>query len=770
MTYIIATLFICNVTFVSLVFSHMNFKLPLSVFCLVFSLAVKAQFNLGFKLSNTIPVIHGADSLRFGWAGGLNNPQFSMTDLDLDGQKDLFVFDLDGALRKGFTYSSLTGHYTWLPYIERYFPHMPWGYCLLRDYDQDGREDIFTNGYNTRGFAVYRNLSDTALRFELVNNRLQYHNPGKGLKDFELNRLSVPIIEDMDADGDLDIIFFTYIPPVDCSTFGLFQNQSQEEYGTSDSLEFTVIDRCWGHIAANGALPGGWRAYDCDTTCNPLDGNRSGRDIAITQSMFDLNGDNRKDLLVSYTHNSRLYALTNTTDNVNAEMDVTTVDITFPSDDIPINLANEPMAYFLDIDQDGATDFITAPNQVNSLNTFEIDTSQNQVIDHFYRNQSMSNVPDFTLEKEGFISGEMIDVGMRSYPAFADLSGDGLPDLVIGNQGFSALGGSQGAHLTYYKNVGTAGSPAFKLITQDLAEVSTLGFGIAHPALADLDGDGDNDLIVGDDQGYLHYFKNKGTPNVYDFHLTEPQFSGIKVANSAHPQFFDMNLDQLPDLVVGNAYGTINYYENSGTTAAADFSPTPSVEKMGNILLYNTLGGEGTPYFSRSIDSTGNLYLFLSSKSGPVVVYGPLTDITGTFTPSDSILVEATGTSITGVNLSGDTRHELVIGLQTGGLYLMNREKDIPAGIAPATGKQHSLELYPNPTNGLVTLRMRHDGVSHARLQVMDITGKVIAEEDAWSANGYFHKNIDLRSCPDGIYLVSFVENGSVHWSRLVKQ
>ncbi|MEZ5148263.1 MAG: hypothetical protein R2759_14665 [Bacteroidales bacterium] len=60
-------------------------------------------------------------------------------------------------------------------------------------------------------------------------------------------------------------------------------------------------------------------------------------------------------------------------------------------------------------------------------------------------------------------------------------------------------------------------------------------------------------MITGDEDGLLHYFRNDaaaGEPA--DFKLTQPNFKGIDVGQSAKPQIIDINrADGKPDLLVG---------------------------------------------------------------------------------------------------------------------------------------------------------------------------------------------------------------------------
>ncbi|HAW18886.1 MAG TPA: hypothetical protein DCX14_01780, partial [Flavobacteriales bacterium] len=92
----------------------MRIALGILMSCLLISSALYSQFNVGYEPVNFIPVIKNGDTLHAPWAGGLNNPQFSPMDFTGNSDEELFVFDRDGALRKGFKYNASTGKYNWV--------------------------------------------------------------------------------------------------------------------------------------------------------------------------------------------------------------------------------------------------------------------------------------------------------------------------------------------------------------------------------------------------------------------------------------------------------------------------------------------------------------------------------------------------------------------------------------------------------------------------------------------------------------------------------
>ncbi len=107
----------------------------------------------------------------------------------------------------------------------------------------------------------------------------------------------------------------------------------------------------------------------------------------------------------------------------------------------------------------------------------------------YFRNIGTKTNPRF-LQDTSFLSSIYANgyVGTNSdYPVAVDLSGDGLVDLIIG--GFNGC--------IYYKNIGDSTHPVWQKDSATFATVNTMIGTDSKPAFADLDGDGDLDLLVG---------------------------------------------------------------------------------------------------------------------------------------------------------------------------------------------------------------------------------------------------------------------------------
>lgn len=166
--------------------------------------------NLYYRYNFETKVIAGGDTLVNPWGGGLNQPQFNMTDLNGDGRKDLVLFDRSSS--KTLTYIAYLNSnneikYTYDPQYERLFPKSD-DVLILRDFDKDGQEDcIFRDPYDS-----YLKLSkNNNFNFNLTNDFLKaynFGNPPFDSSNFVLWAGNFPSWDDIDGDGDLDFLSY----------------------------------------------------------------------------------------------------------------------------------------------------------------------------------------------------------------------------------------------------------------------------------------------------------------------------------------------------------------------------------------------------------------------------------------------------------------------------------------------------------------------------------------------------------------------------------
>ena len=137
--------------------------------CLAFRMqAQDITDDYSFFRQQDITVIAHDDTLALPWAGGINSVHFSEIDLDLDGVNDLFAFEKHG--NRILTFLRRGDRYIYAPQYAKAFPELH-DWVFLKDYNQDGKPDIFT--YGLAGVRVFRNISDSQLAFRQVTEQLQ---------------------------------------------------------------------------------------------------------------------------------------------------------------------------------------------------------------------------------------------------------------------------------------------------------------------------------------------------------------------------------------------------------------------------------------------------------------------------------------------------------------------------------------------------------------------------------------------------------------------
>ncbi len=187
----------------------------------------------------------------------------------------------------------------------------------------------------------------------------------------------------------------------------------------------------------------------------------------------------------------------------------------------------------------------------------------------FYRNISKDKKFKFRLENSGVslkTSFQKISAGIASVPFWVDIDNDMDYDLFLGN-----LDGT----ITYYKNNGTLTEPDLQLINKgDNKKNSYFQIDVGYnsvPFFVDIDSDGDYDLFIGERDGYINFFENKGNKKNAFFRSVnfaeniKSSFNNIDVGECSYPAFYDIDNDNDYDLFVGNWEGLLFFYRNDGT-------------------------------------------------------------------------------------------------------------------------------------------------------------------------------------------------------------
>jgi hypothetical protein len=729
----------------------------------------------------TIPVYSLArQQIDFPWAGGMNTCQFGKVDLDMDGIKDLVVFDRTGDRILPFRVipSGNSFDYQYAPQFAANFPGIS-HWVIFADYDLDGQEDIFTYSPGYAGLKVYRNTSTTALEFRLEVFPFLESFQGGGYVNILVTYADYPAITDLDGDGDLDILTFWGLG----SFVEKHVNMSMEKYGHADSLDFIKTEFCWGYFAESEES--NQITLDTCLRCDkenylelsefPTNDQRLTTDdyrhTGSTFCILDLNGDNLPDLLLGDVDFPNLVALYNGGNADTARM--TSYDWQYPPGDKAVDLFSMPGAFYDDFDFDGVKDLLVSPFDPNPFNP------ENFTSNWFYHNDLANDQPSFSLHTRSFLQDRMLDFGAGAYPVFFDVDNDGLKDLVIGNYGYydsSYYDGSLILHsvhtgkLAILLNTGTSALPAFTFTERDFAGISALNLIGVMPAFGDLDGDGDADMLLGSENGQVIYFENiavSGEPAV--FSLSQSNYQGIDVGSFSTPQLFDLDRDNLPDLIIGEKAGNLNYYRNTGSLQNPVFTlATDSLGKI-NVTDYNvSLDGYSVPHFYRDADDI--THLLVGSEQGEVFYYTGIDgNLTGEFILSDAlddllglqeVKTDMGYRSAPALSdLDNDGIPELIAGNFSGGLEYFGLHDGTPVNNIQNGDPEEKVEIlvYPNPSKD--QFKVIIPGLTNKDFVTLNLYNFQGQSVMSYSGNYRDPLSINTEFLPAGIYFLNINQN-----------
>lgn len=525
-----------------------------------------------------------------------NQPRPAFADLDGNG-----VFDLLSGMRSGaFMYFENTGVHGSPVFASPLIN--PFGLTTIGDdsapafgdLDHDGDLDLISGTKDTV-LVYFENKGSTTnpLFTSGVDNPF-------GLSGF--GGRSVPALGDLDQDGDLDLMC-----GLEDGAYMYFENT-----GTPSSPAFvSPLSNPFGlnNLSKDNAPV--FVDLDGDGDCDLVSGDASGTFVyfqntgSATSPAFaaavsdpfglkgeqmdsapafvDLEGDGDFDLVSGDVNGAFAYF-----ENTGSARTPAFADSVFNPFQW-ISLRNDPYPALGDLDEDGDPDLICGQLGINFL---------------YFQNTGSSSDPAFAPAVSNPF-GLTISHYAQS-PVLCDLDGDGDFDLMCGNRGGSFV---------YYQNTGSKTVPAFAPALTNPFGLWTVGdtSGRSAPALANIDGDDDLDLLSGDGSGGFTFFTNTGS-------ATSPAFvyGGILDSNggiTSTPAFGDLDQDGDFDVMSGDISGNFTYYQNTGSPTHAAF-----VTGVSNPFGLSSLGSQSMPSFG-DLDADHDLDVLSGSLFGSFIYF-----------------------------------------------------------------------------------------------------------------------------------------------------
>ncbi|MBF9142260.1 FG-GAP-like repeat-containing protein [Hymenobacter properus] len=235
-----------------------------------------------------------------------------------------------------------------------------------------------------------------------------------------------------------------------------------------------------------------------------------------------------------------------------------------------------------------------------------------------------------------FATGGTVDVGLYAKPTVSDLDGDGLQEIIVGEET---------GKVYVYEQAASTGTDAFKMSPVSTLFANPYGAttsgtpnagSYARPTVGDLDSDGLIDIVVGSNNGALvRYEQLASTSNTtagFSAATTIKLADGTTVLDAgdvSKPLITDYDGDGKLDMLVGNYAGNVQFYTQT-TANAYTFSFVRNLSADGTSATVINMGSSGTNpssmggYAAPAVtdyDGDGLLDLFIGNGTGTVYRY-----------------------------------------------------------------------------------------------------------------------------------------------------
>jgi hypothetical protein len=559
--------------------------------------------------------------------GGFDVPRPQFVDIDADGDHDLFVQEYPNAVaffeNRG---SAKAPKYEWR--TDRYLNLEIGEWYRFVDLDADGDLDLLCE-LPFSHIRFYRNTgSRTAAKFEDAGALKDTDG-----QDIFLDRQNIPAFVDLDCDKRLDM----FVGRVEGTVARYEADRPGAERLAFIQEQFEGIEIIGRDLGSHFLV-----RSSAEMTPEVFPSARHG---ANALAFADFDGDQDQDLFWGDFFEPGMLLIENIGRTCSSpSFQVDPVQLPFAASTRTSGY-NAPAA--VDLDFDGDLDFLMGVlgGAFNPVATSA---------DNFYFWERTA-ADRLELRTKRFLDG--IDLGSDTVPALADIDGDGDLDLVVGNKVDPAA--NDAGRLSIFTNTGTTSAPAFRLTeTLRLTEAYHLA-----PAFGDLDGDGDADMLLGTWNHDILVFRNTGAAGASRWKLDETATIRPPKASHSTPALADIDGDRDLDLFVGQANGSVLFFRNAGTAKAPRFEHVP------DALNELRAGRRSVPRLA-DIDGDGRVDLVVGRESGGAVVFrntGAGTALK--FVESKELAIELpAGAAPAFGDLNGDGKTDLMSGTVGGGV------------------------------------------------------------------------------------------------------
>lgn len=655
---------------------------------------------------------------------------------------------------------------------------------VLADVDSDGDLDMLLTSFSYYAdprIVYYRNTGTAASPVfqEVPGSGNPFRNLGNA---GEFETWNIAGMGDVDGDGDLDILSDEgyLLRNTGGSASPLFTGESAGFYPGSSDLGDIDGDGDLDVLRVNGdgtlsVLPntGDGNNFNIDAN-NPLIvpvGNWvPGLDFIEFTRAVDLDGDGDLDLVFRgnvYDYYSDIFY---EDFMFIAENTGTAAAPAF----LMVDQADNPFTPFTsgsfrmgDLDGDGDFDALVF-DYGSGIRYFELDNgtlSENRAL-----------IP-------GISDGIMLPLNYYVAPLFADVDGDGDPDIL-------ALDVYDDWNMVYYEYQETG--QQLKYVRDDQKDFPFMNgdASIEIPYFVDMDTDGDLDVMMLSYDYYIGsinylYFENTGTAQspVYEAAVNNPV---LVMDYGIIPSFADIDGDGDTDLFISfevydsgtqNWFGGNSLFENNGTAELAFTERTGNENPLDFVNQNNYPATEYIQLRFGDIDEDGDLdaaftdyygtifYLEnIGSKTEPSFVdksqNGPFSQISTGYYGTINL-----------VDMDGDGDLDLIThqyyGMITG--YYENTGPKGGTGVLNHMVPEQ-LDLFPNPVADQLTIRMQNETLGTLTYEIVNVHGQQVTNGTIEKRGSLLEYTLHSGDLAPGVYLMRVVSGEKVYLSRFVRK
>ncbi len=465
----------------------------------------------------------------------------------------------------------------------------------------------------------------------------------------------------------------------------------------------------------------------------------------------DLDGDGKSEIVTAnYNDNTVSVLYNNTGGQINGSSFSTRINFAVGTNPYAVAIG--------DVDGDGKPDLVVANYGASTVSVL--------------RNMTAGG----GISPGSFAPKVDFSVGNFTYPiavAIGDIDGDGKPEVLAAN--------SLANNLAVLRNTSTPGS----ITAASFAPLVDFATG-ASPhsvAIGDIDGDYRPDVVTANQQaGTVSVLRNTAVSGSIDASSLAPKMD-FAAGSDPYSVAIGVQHDNVkPDLLIanhgGSGNGTVTALQNTSLPGTVSFNgaqPLLSNSNMPFAAIFADVNGDGEPDVVQVNSATSRLSILAHKYSFGGQLQSGLFDSPVEFTTGGYPVAVAVG------DLDGDGQAEAITANAAGTVSVFkiaataqavfNAGSLQSAASDKAAGSHTGLQVYPNPTNGSLTLQLRQPA-GPVLVEVLDAAGKTLQKRqlNAAGITAPLTLGMSLRGQPAGVYYIKMTGVSGVQLEKVVLQ